>query len=100
MESFKPSEIIELDFKLYHNAISTQEQLFKVGKTKSSYCQIFSIPNKDIIHLFITCICHELHELHEFINTFVAHHLETLLKDIHVDVNNEMFFSSLTKSIF
>lgn len=62
MESYKPSEIIELDLKFYHNAITIQEQLYKVGKTKSSYCQIFSIQNKYIIHLFITCICHKLHE--------------------------------------
>lgn len=63
--------------------MSTQEQLYKVGKTKSSYCQIFSIQNKDIIHLFITCICHELHE---FINKFFVHHLESLIKYIDVNV--------------
>lgn len=62
--------------------MSTQEQLYKVGKTKSSYCQIISIQNKDIIHLLITCICHKLHEL---INKFVVHHLETLFK--YIDVN-------------
>lgn len=61
--------------------MSTQEQLYKVGKTKSSYCQICSIQNKDIIHSFIIC-----HKPHEFINKFVAYHLETLLKDIDVNI--------------
>lgn len=99
MESYKPPEIIELDFKMYHNAIFTYEKLFKIGKTESNCCPICSLQNEDIIHLFIGC-----NELHEFINKFVVYHLETLFKDVDVNIFNtlrfdEMFFSSLSTGI-
>lgn len=99
LESYKPPEIIELDFKMYHNAIFTYEKLFKIGKTESNCCPICSLQNEDIIHLFIGC-----NELHEFINKFVVYHLETLFKDVDVNIFNtlrfdEMFFSSLSTGI-
>lgn len=100
MESYKSPEIIELDFKMYHNAILTYEKLFKIGKTESSCCPICSLQNDYYtVHLCIGCS-----ELHEFINKFVVYHLETLFKDVHVNIFNakrfdEMFFSSLSTGI-
>lgn len=54
LESYKSPEIIELDFKMYHNAILTYEKLFKIGKTESSCCPICSLQNDYYtVHLFI-----------------------------------------------
>ena len=47
-ELHKPPDIVELDFKLFHNTIFTYEKLFKIGKTESNLCPICL--TKDILY--------------------------------------------------
>ena len=54
-ELHKPPDIVELDFKLFHNAIFTYETLFKLGKTESNLCPICLTKCEEILHMFIKC---------------------------------------------
>lgn len=51
----KPSECAELDFKIAHRTIFTQEKLFKIGKVVSDLCPVCGTETEDLMHLFVFC---------------------------------------------
>ena len=88
--SYKTPDIIELDFKIFHNVIFTYEKLFKIGKTDTNKCPICILECEDILHLFIRC-----NELNNFKDNFVIFHLESLLKDCEDSVYNRLNFEEI-----
>lgn len=52
---WKPPDLVELDFKIVHNRIYTNEKLYKIGLSDSPGCTVCNQDNEDIFHLFIHC---------------------------------------------
>ena len=94
-ELHKPPDIVELDFKLFHNAIFTYEKLFKIGKTESNLCPICLTKCEDILHMFIKC-----EELQDFRKNFVFYHLESLLKDCKESIYNTLNVDEILMTTF
>lgn len=63
---WKPSCMMELDFKVAHCCIFTNSKLLKIGLLDNSLCDLCKTEDETIVHLFITC--EELMEFHEYIN--------------------------------
>lgn len=94
-ESGKPPDVVELDFKIFHNAIFTYEKLFKIGKTDSNKCPLCSVEREDLIHMFVYCT-----EIQDFKSEFIIYHLETLLKDCENSVYNVLDFDEIFMTAF
>lgn len=56
-------EIIEGNFKRYHNVLLTYEKMFEMGKENQVVVQFADSKNKDIIHNVLGC-----NELHDIMN--------------------------------
>ena len=94
-ESGKPPDIVELDFKIFHNSIFTHEKLFKIGKTDSNKCPLCSKESEDLMHMFVKCT-----EIQDCKNNFIIYHLETLLKDCENSVYNILDFDEIFVTAF
>lgn len=82
-ESGKPPDVVELDFKVFHNAIFTYEKLYKIGKSDSNRCPLCLSESEDLLHMFVKC-----KEIQDFKSNFMIYHLESLLKDCENSVYN------------
>lgn len=71
-ESYKPPEIIELDFKLYHNIISTYEKLLKIGKKNQVVVQ-FAYYKMRKLYIYLLAVMNYMN----LYKKCVVYHLET-----------------------
>ena len=76
---WKTPDLIELDFKLVHNRIFTNEKLFKMGLVDSPLCRVCNDKNEDIIHIFMSCKM--LQEFH----TYLSNIMELLFENCDSD---------------
>ena len=66
---WKTPDIIELDFKLVHNRIFTNEKLYKIGIVDSPLCTVCREESEDIFHIFFSCRL--LQVFHEFMKRII-----------------------------
>ncbi|CAC5393910.1 unnamed protein product [Mytilus coruscus] len=59
---WKPSKMIELDYKIIHNCVFTNVKLKKIGLSDSELCDVCNKENEDIMHISINC--DELEDVH------------------------------------
>lgn len=52
---WKPPDLIELDYKIVHNRLYTNEKLCKMGKIDSAVCNVCKCETEDIRHIFYSC---------------------------------------------
>lgn len=76
---WKPPDLVELDFKIVHNRIYTNEKLYKIGLSDSPECTVCNQDNEDLCHLFIHCTM--LQTFHKYIENIV----ETLFENCDSD---------------
>lgn len=74
--SSKMPDMIDLDFRIFHNIIYTNKILQKIGITDTEMCNYCKNEVEDIVHLFFKC-----KRVKQFI-AFVLNNIETLLKDV------------------
>jgi len=68
----KCPDMIELDFKIFHNIIYTNKKLKKMGIVNSELCGFCNKEIEDLLHIFIGCP-----RLKSF-RDFLIHHLENM----------------------
>ena len=76
---WKPSNMIELDFKIAHQCIFTNERLMKMNLSDSSYCAVCQNDVETFLHLFIDC--EKLSDFH----LFLEQKIETLFENCNSD---------------
>jgi exonuclease III len=86
---FKTPECIDLDFRVCHNSIYTNQKLFHIGKVDSALCPVCKLENEVLHHMFVDCV--QLTDAKQFI----VHTLETLFKDTPHDYVNNLCFKQL-----
>ena len=95
---WKPSIMIELDFKIVHYCIFTNERLLKMKLIDNDLCDICSNEIEDIMHLFVKCT--ELYNFH----MYVSKQVEELFENCDSDQKNyivyeEIFILGLNRTI-
>jgi len=85
----KCPDMIELDFKLFHNIVYTYEKLFKIGYVNTDMCPFCGQEIENIIHMFIKC-----KRLSKFID-FIVFHLENLFRHTNNDYVNRLHFDQI-----
>lgn len=85
----KYPDMKEIDFKIYHNIIYTQEKLFKMRLVDSNRCQFCNKEIEDILHVFISCT-----RVENF-KQFLLYHIENLLQRLPNEVINELNFDEM-----
>lgn len=63
---WKSPDCIELDFKIFHNRIFTNEKLKRIGLKDSDKCSFCNLEIEDLYHLFLNC--NTVKTFHEYIN--------------------------------
>jgi len=64
-ESCKTPDLIDLDFRVMHNAIFTNEKLYRIGKIDSGLCKLCKQGSEDIQRLFLKCP--ELKDFYDYV---------------------------------
>lgn len=72
----KLPDMIDLDFRIFHNIIYTNKILQKIGYIETAMCNFCKNKVEDIVHLFFKC-----KRLEKFV-AFVLRNVETLLKNV------------------
>ncbi|CAG2235175.1 unnamed protein product [Mytilus edulis] len=95
---WKPSLMTELDFKIAHCCIFTNERLLKMKLVDNDLCDICCNEIEDIMHLFIKCS--ELYDFHQYLITKVELLLDTCDSDqVNSVVYEQIFMLGLTVTI-
>ncbi|CAC5416070.1 unnamed protein product [Mytilus coruscus] len=95
---WKPSIMTELDFKIAHCGIFTNERLLKMKLVDNDLCDICCNEIEDIMHLFIKCS--ELYDFHQYLITKVELLLDTCDSDqVNSVVYEQIFMLGLTVTI-
>jgi hypothetical protein len=87
--SFKTPECIDLDYRVCHNSIYTNQKLFDIGKVDSALCPVCKQQNEVLKHIFVKCT--QLANAKQFI----VETLETLFKDTLPNYTNTLSFEKL-----
>lgn len=74
-DNYKIPEQIDLDFRIFHNAIFTNEKLCKIGKIDSNLCTLCMKESENIVHLFLKC-----DTLQDFLS-YITAQVELLLRN-------------------
>lgn len=85
----KCPDMVELDFKIYHNIVYTYEKLFKIGYVNSSLCPMCRNGIENVYHMFYSC-----DRLRIFLQ-HITYHLETLFQNMDNDVVNSLQIEQL-----
>lgn len=85
----KCPDMIENDFKIFHNIIYTNEKLSKYGLIDSNKCLFCLNEVEDLLHLFVKC-----RRLAEFIS-FIQYHIENLTRKLPNDFINGINFDKM-----
>ncbi|CAC5423461.1 unnamed protein product [Mytilus coruscus] len=87
-EFWKPSKMIELDYKIMHNCVFTNVKLKKIGLSDSELCDVCHKENEDIMHVFINC--DELEDFHDYLSALLCKIFENCDSDKISLVQSEM----------
>ena len=95
---WKPSKMIEVDFKVAHHSIFTNTKLMKMKLLDYEECEICQNEIESITHLFISC--EKLKEFHQYIQEKI----EILFQNCNSDkmtlvVYEEIFMLGLTNTM-
>lgn len=85
----KCPDMIDNDFKIFHNIVYTNDKLFKYGLIESSNCIFCQNEVEDILHMFVKC-----RRLEKFIS-FILYHIENLMRKMPNEIINRMDFSQM-----
>ncbi len=55
LSNYLPADCRDLDFRIAHNVVYTQEKLYKIGKTVDNLCPVCKSETEDMFHLFTGC---------------------------------------------
>jgi len=94
----KCPDMVELDFKIFHNIIYTESKLKQIGLTDNDVCLLCNCEIETVTHMFLDCV-----RLTTFMS-FVLYYVENLLRlmpnnDINVfDFRNAMLLGYTIKS--
>ncbi|CAC5397686.1 unnamed protein product [Mytilus coruscus] len=95
---WKPSIMTELDFKIAHCCIFTNERLLKMKLVDNDLCDICCNEIEDIMHLFIKCS--ELYDFHQYLITKVELLLDTCDSDqVNSVVYEQIFMLGITVTL-
>lgn len=84
--SGKCPDMTDVDFKIFHNIVYTNEKLFKYGYSDSKMCS-FCNKQEDIMHIFLHC-----ERLTDF-KKFVQYHIENLFRKLPNELVNKLDFN-------
>ena len=85
----KPPDLIELDFKVLHNVIFTNEKLFRFGKIDSPLCCVCQVEIETLQHIFCS------YSLLQSFKSFLVKHIECLFKLCAPNVLNSVDINEL-----
>jgi hypothetical protein len=88
---WKPSKMIEVDFKIAHHSIFTNTKLMKMKLIDYEECEICENEIESIAHLFISC--EQLVEFHQHIQEKI----EILFENCNYLIKSILFCPFLTK---
>lgn len=86
----KPSKWIEVDFKLAHNGIFTQEKLCKIKMVDTDICPMCKKTKEDIMHMILYC---------DFNSKFICY-IRDMLNNLFYKMNTSKFNSLDFERIF
>ncbi|CAG2242715.1 unnamed protein product [Mytilus edulis] len=76
---WKPSNLVELDFKVLHNCIFTNVKLQKIGLVDDNICKVCCSEKEDILHIFINC--DKLEDFHNYLSSLLVRIFENCDSD-------------------
>lgn len=85
----KTPDMIDVDFKIFHNILYTNEKLHKFGILDSDLCSFCNSGKEDMVHMFLRC-----ERLKDFIS-FIQYHTENFLRNMPNEFINTIDFNEL-----
>ncbi|CAC5411993.1 unnamed protein product [Mytilus coruscus] len=76
---WKPSNLVELDFKVLHNCIFTNVKLQKIGLVDDNICKVCCSEKEDILHIFMNC--DKLEDFHNYLSSLLVRIFENCDSD-------------------
>ncbi|CAC5419092.1 unnamed protein product [Mytilus coruscus] len=76
---WKPSNLVELDFKVLHNCIFTNVKLQKIGLVDDNICKVCCREKEDILHIFMNC--DKLEDFHNYLSSLLVRIFENCDSD-------------------
>ncbi|CAC5423435.1 unnamed protein product [Mytilus coruscus] len=76
---WKPSNLVELDFKVLHNCIFTNVKLQKIGLVDDNICKVCCSEKEDILHIFMNC--DQLQDFHNYLSSLLVRIIENCNSD-------------------
>ncbi|CAC5395157.1 unnamed protein product [Mytilus coruscus] len=67
---WKPSNLVELDFKVLHNCIFTNVKLQKIGLVDDNICKVCCSEKENILHIFMNC--DKLEDFHNYLSSLLV----------------------------
>ncbi|CAC5423418.1 unnamed protein product [Mytilus coruscus] len=67
---WKPSNLVELDFKVLYNCIFTNVKLQKIGLVDDNICKVCCSEKEDILHIFMNC--DKLEDFHNYLSSLLV----------------------------
>ena len=86
---WKPPDLIELDFKIMHHVIFTNEKLYRIKILDSALCKVCNLHVEDYRHMFLECP-----KLHDF-KAFIVTQIECLFQFCEAGFLNSVCFDEL-----
>jgi len=85
----KCPDMIDLDFRIFHNIIYTYQRLYKMRLVDSELCPFCLLKTETLLHLFRECP-----RISTFIQ-FVVYHVENLMRNVSTSVVNCLDFDKM-----
>ncbi|CAC5389856.1 unnamed protein product [Mytilus coruscus] len=76
---WKPSNLVELDFKVLHNCIFTNVKLQKIGLVDDNICKVCCREKEDILQIFMNC--DKLEDFHNYLSSLLVRIFENCDSD-------------------